>query len=268
MNRSNRLNALSLLAIACTGCIVLSSCNQTATNTPGASTTPAASGGSSAPVASGSSATPSSPPPKSGITNSEQLGADPIQFLQSDQVKAELKLTDDQITKIKQAQTELQERLKKEFDVIKALPKDKQADAMEKKVEPLNKESREKMDKIFQPDQAKRAKELVLQNYGFGVMTRNDFTTELKITDAQKKQFNTISEQAFAKMKTTVEIPTGDAAAQSKMVSDNRKRMASIIKESDKQINAALTPDQLKALETLKGKPFNYVQPTPSSAAK
>lgn len=257
MKRLNCLNALSLLAIAGSGCIVLSGCNQkAATDTP------------AAPVVSGSGTSPSTPPPKSLITNSEQLGADPIQFLQSDQVKAELKLTNDQITKIKEAQSDLQIRLTKEFNTIKALPKEKQADEIEKKIEPLNEESRGKMDKIFLPEQAKRAKELILQNYGFGVMTKNDFSTELKLTDAQKKQFNTINEQMVAKLKSTVEIPTGDAAAQSKMISDNRKRMATIVKESDKQINAALTPEQKKALEGLKGKPFNYIQPTPSAPAK
>jgi hypothetical protein len=263
MKRLNCLNALSLLAIAGSGCIVLSGCSQKA-----ATDAPASPGASISPVASGSSTSPSTPPPKSVVTNSEQLGADPIQFLQSDQVKAELKLTNDQITKIKEAQSDLQTRLTKEFDTIKALPKEKQADEIEKKIEPLNEESRGKMDKIFLPEQAKRAKELILQNYGFGVMTKNDFSTELKVTDAQKKQFNTINEQMVAKLKSTVEIPTGDPITQSKMVSDNRKRMANIVKESDKQINAALTPEQKQALEGLKGKPFNYIQPTPSAPAK
>jgi Spy/CpxP family protein refolding chaperone len=246
--------------MTCTGCLILSSCNQPPTPNTDKPSSPAST--------TNASATPSSPPPKSVTTNTEQLGADPLQLLQSDQIKTELSLTDDQIAQIKQVQSDLRTRLTKEYDAIKALPKEKQIDEVEKKIEPLNKESRAKMDKILKPEQAKRAKEIILQIYGFGVLTRNDFTTELKITDAQKKKFNNISEQMVAKLKSTVEIPTGDAAQQAKSISNNRKRMANIVKESDKQVNAVLTAEQQKTLEALKGKTFAYVKPTPPSAAQ
>jgi Spy/CpxP family protein refolding chaperone len=237
---------------------MLSSCNNdkpTATDTTTTTTTTT------------SSSSPATPPSGGGdpaIVRPERAASNPIQLIQNAQIKSELKLTDDQVTQVKQVETDLIARVSKEYDSIKTLPKEKQADEIEKKLAELTKESKGQMSKILKPEQEKRAKEIFLQIYDFGIITKDDFATELKLTDAQKKQLTDISGQMRGKMIAAWEIPDkDDAAKRDKTLADNRKRMEAVMKESNQQAKAVLKADQQKNLETLKGKAFPFTMPAP-----
>jgi Spy/CpxP family protein refolding chaperone len=278
MNRSiliNRLTTASWLVI-CASCLALTGCNTTKTpETPvtnGTTTTTTTTASSPDPATSTPSAT-STPAATAGSDpekiRPERSASNPLQLLQTAQLKSELKLTDDQVTKIKQVETDTMTSLKTEYDAIMKLPQKDRAAEIEKKVPAklatLTKESQGKMSAILKPEQEKRAKQIFLQIYGFSIITKDDFATELKLTDAQKKQLNDIGGQTRGKAIAAVETPDkDDATKRDQAVSDNRKRMEAIMKESNQQAKAVLTADQLKTLETLKGKAFPFTMPTPA----
>jgi Spy/CpxP family protein refolding chaperone len=263
---------IALFAILLSGAITLTGCPATK------------SGGGDTPVANNSTppTTPTTTPSDGGtskpagtedLARPEQSGSNPLKLLQNDQVKAELKLTDDQVTKIKGVETDLMasfttasKSVKAEYQKIEALPKDKQEGEKKKlatKVEDgaasLAKESKTKLSQILKPEQEKRAKEILLQKYDFGIVTKDDFATDLKLTDAQKKQLNDIVGQMRNKTIAAWEIPDkDDATKRDKTLADNRKRMEAVMKETNQQAKAVLTPEQLKTLETLKGKPVSF----------
>lgn len=235
-------------------------------NSPSGTSSPAASTGESRNPPSGAES-------NTDLARPERAGANPIQLLQNPKIKSELQLTDDQIAKIKAVETDLlsqvttaSKSIKEKNKAIEALPKDKQegekkklADDIEKGLLALTKDSKGKMDQILKPEQQKRAKEILLQKFDFGIITKDDFATELKLTDAQKKQLNDIVGQMRTKTIGAWEIPDKqDATKRDKTLADNRKRMEAVMKESNQQAKAVLTPEQLKTLETLKGKPVSF----------
>lgn len=268
----NRLTVTSCLVI-CTAAVMLTSCKQEpktpetpAANSPSGTTTPVASTG-------GDRNPPGGAEGNTDLARPERAGANPIQLLQNPKIKSELQLTDDQIAKIKAVETDLlaqvttaSKSIKEENKKIEALPKDKQegekkklATKIEEGAVALTKDSQSKMSKILKPEQEKRAKEILLQKFDFGIITKDDFATDLKLTDAQKKQLNDIVGQMRTKTIGAWEIPDKeDASKRDKTLTDNRKRMEAIMKEGNQQAKAVLTPEQLKTLETLKGKPVSF----------
>jgi Spy/CpxP family protein refolding chaperone len=266
LNRS--LTVASWLVIW-TSCFILSSCNNLKPPT-----------GSEPPGAAGSNpggGPPGNPPP-GGAGNADNAkpdrqGANPLQILQHPLVKSELKLTDEQVAQIKAIEADLttkiaaaSESVKSKYKSLEALPKDKQdsekkklAVEIEQGTASIAKESQQKVGKVLKPEQEKRAKEILLQKFDFGILTKDDFATDLKLTDAQKKQLNDIVGQMRIKTIGAWEIPDrDDVAKREKTLADNRKRMEAVMKESNQQAKAVLTPEQLKSLETLKGKAVSF----------
>jgi Spy/CpxP family protein refolding chaperone len=216
---------------------------------------------------------PGAPPPGGDNAKPERQGSNPLKLLQHPSVKSELKLTDEQVTKIKEIESNLttkiaaaSESAKTKYQSLDALPKDKQDSAkkqlaaeIERGTATIAKESQQQVSKVLAPAQAKRSKEILLQKYDFGVFTKDEFATDLKLTDVQQQQLNDIAGQMRIKTRGAWEIPDrNDAAKREKTLADNRKRMEAVMKESNQQAKAVLTPAQLKTLETLKGKAVSF----------
>jgi Spy/CpxP family protein refolding chaperone len=265
LNLINRLTMASCLVI-CTGSWLLTGCNPTPTTPEAPTASPVSNTGAGVNPPSGAEA-------NTDLARPERAGSNPIQLLQNPKIKSELQLTDDQISKIKAVEADLLSRvttesksIKEKFKSIEALPKDKQdgekkklANDVEQGLIALTKASQGKMSQILKPEQEKRAKEILLQKYDFGIVTKDDFATELKLTDAQKKQLNDIVGQMRTKTIGAWEIPDkNDAAKRDKTLTENRKRMEAVMKESNQQAKAVLTPNQMKTLETLKGKAVSF----------
>lgn len=263
LNRS--LTVASCLVII-TGSSVLSGCNML--TPPNQSAPPGAPAGAPVGPQNGN------PPPGGGDNaRPEPQGSNPLRLLQNPLVKSELKLTDDQVAKIKEIESDLTTKVtasaqasKEKYKALEALPQDKQdsqkkqlAMEMEQGTATIAKESQQKVSKVLTPAQAKRTKEILLQKYDFGVLTKDDFADDLKLTDAQKKQLNDIVGQMRNKASSAWEIPDrNDVAKREKTLADNRNRMESIRTESDRQAKAVLTPAQLKTLAALKGKAVSF----------
>jgi Spy/CpxP family protein refolding chaperone len=276
MNRlplNNRFAAASWLLI-CLSCLTLTGCNSGDKTTTADAPNPNPAGSPAPKISSKEGRNPpSGAESNTDLPRPERSGANPIQLLQNPKVKEELKLTDAQITKIKEVESTLlsqvttaSKAVKEKYKAIEALPKDKQdgekkklATEIETGVATLAKESQTKMSTILKPEQEKRAREILLQKFDFGIVTKDDYVTELKITADQQKKLNDIVGQMRTKTIGAWEIPDKtDAAKRDKTLLDNRKRMEAVMKESNQQAKAVLTPEQLKTLETLKGKPTSF----------
>ncbi len=218
---------------------------------------------------------PGGGPPPGGGDNArpERQGSNPLKLLQNPLVKSELKLTDEQVTKIKEIESSLttkiaadSESVKTKYQSLEALPKDKQDSAkkqlaveIERGTASIAKQSQQQVSKVLTPAQSKRAKEILLQKYDFGIVTKDDVATDLQLTDAQQKQLSDIVGQMRIKTREAWEIPDrNDVAKREKTLADNRKRMEAVMTDSNRQAKAVLTPAQLKTLETLKGKSVSF----------
>lgn len=211
-------------------------------------------------------------PVTAGMTGANRPGTDPLDLLQSDQVKQELKLTDDQVTKIIKIRLDFRKNLQStiadlKLDELKT-PEEKSQKLKEAK-EPIQKQvdqTRTEIGAVLTPDQLTRFKQITLQIYGFGVLSSDQFTKELNITEAQQKQIEEIREQMAEKMRTSWVIPPSDKPEEkTKVIESNRKVMEKIVKDSNEKALAVLTPEQQKKLKELEGAKFEY-KPSPPAA--
>jgi hypothetical protein len=241
----------------------------------GCTTTTTSSGTASSPSTTESS-TASSPatttansgasdPVAMGMDGSDRQDADPLALIQSDAFKKELNITSEQSTKLTEVQNELRTKVTAKQSSLNlkgldAKAKEEKLKTAAKELETETKASREKIGQVLKPEQTKRMKEIFLQIYGWGPLTRNDFQAELKLTAEQTKMMDTINDQMAASMRTSWETPSDPTKLES-ILAANRKKMDAIIKSSNAKALEVLTADQKKTLETLKGKKFEFSKP-------
>lgn len=210
--------------------------------------------------------------PMTAAMGGDKQGSDPVSFLLDDQVKKEVKFTDEQSAELKKVRDEVRDTTSaklKAMGLDKLDTEGKKAKIKEsgKEIEAILNESRAKIEKIIKPEQSKRLKEIVLQRFGWGPLTSELFSADLKLTDKQKADLRTIGEQMQTKNQTGWELPTGDEANRTKILNDNHKRMEAILKDVNEQSLAVLTAAQKATLDKLKGAPFAYVTPAPGTPA-
>ncbi len=280
MNKTHQhrpMAMVALLAIAASSSLMLTGCPTTpkdpSTPTPAPSVTTSPTGTTSNTDTPADEKGKNVNTPMTAAMGGDKQGSDPVSFLLDDQVKKEVNFTDEQTAELKKVRDEVRDTTSaklKAMGLDKLDTEGKKAKIKEsgKEIEGIYNDSRAKIDKIIKPAQAKRLKEIVLQRYGWGPLTSELFSADLKLTDKQKADLKTIGEQMQTKNQTGWELPTGDEANKTKILNDNRKRMEAILKDVNEQSIAVLTPEQKASLDKLKGAPFAYVTPAPGTPAK
>jgi hypothetical protein len=248
-------------------CLLATSCTTTTTTSPASSSEPAASGSSASSSTAASTSSSSSGtdanPVSVGLDKSNRDSADPLQLIQSDQLKSELKITAEQSAKLKEVENELRTKVteKNASANLKGLDAKAKEEKLKKIGEELNSEtkaSREKIGTILSADQVKRMKQVFLQTYGLGPLNYEDFQTELKLTAEQIKQIDTLKESMLKEMRAGWQVPPDDAAKQAEVLTANRKRLETISKGYNAKTSAVLTDAQKKTLKELEGAPFKF----------
>lgn len=174
-------------------------------------------------------------------------------LLSNDGVQKELKLTDEQKTKVKEF-TEAQQAKMREMFQGGGFDREKMQEAM--------KEGREKSEKFVKEtlnaDQQKRYKEInyqvQLQTTGPAVFANEDVQKALKLSDDQKDKLKSMGEEM---RKDTGELMRdlrggGDAAAEA------RKKLQAVTKEYTTKAVDTLSDEQKKAWKDLTGAPFEF----------
>ena len=192
-------------------------------------------------------------------------------LLRLDEVKTELKLTDDQNTKIAAIGEEMRNAPPPEglpdFREIRDLPDEEQRAAQAKWAEfaaTREKETRTKVAGVLDEAQMKRLRGLWVQRTGVLTALNNaDLATELKLTDDQKTQLTAQREEQRASMRGGGRRgegggpPGGGAGGGGNFA----ERMQEVRKASDEKALAVLTDDQKAALTAIEGDKFTFPPP-------
>jgi Spy/CpxP family protein refolding chaperone len=168
-------------------------------------------------------------------------------LLRNDSVQKELKVSDDQKTKLKEAVEKVREDHKGDFAKLQDVPEDQR---MEKAGEIMRAQAKDYYKAaagVLDDKQIKRLKQIDIQQQGTRALSDPDIQKGLKITDEQKKKILAISEEQGKKMR---ELFGGG------FNEETRKKMADLRKETEDKVNAVLTDDQKKTLKEMKGEPF------------
>jgi Spy/CpxP family protein refolding chaperone len=153
-------------------------------------------------------------------------------------VQEELKFTDEQKEKVK-AVTDKQ---RGSFTKLKDLSKEERAEKMKEMFAANQKE----MAAILKPEQAKRLKQIELQQSTLRSLATDDVAKELKLSDEQKEKVKTLNEEY---RKDSAELRKGDRK-------EMAEKRAALVKETNEKAAKILTADQQTKWKEMIGTPF------------
>ncbi len=177
-----------------------------------------------------------------------QFGAQtPTSLVNRDDVKEDLKLTDDQKTKLDAINTELNEKRRAVFTDSNG-----DRDAMVKGMTKLGEDTAKKVNEVLTADQQTRLKEIFIQFQGNRAVTNKDVAKDIALTDDQKKSVDDlVKKQGDAQRSVFEKVQAGEIDR-----SEVRAIMDKNNKALDDEIGKVLTSDQKDKLKTMGGKPF------------
>jgi hypothetical protein len=185
------------------------------------------------------------------------------QLLANKSVQEELKLTDDQKSKVKEVTDKIFAEAKEKgfggggFKNFKDMSQEEREKAFAKIAE-TNKATNEKAMKelgpVLKEEQLKRLKQIEVQQMRMGAFTDAETGKALAITDAQKEKIKVIADETS---KDTREIQTAIFSKEMD-AKDGGKKMEAIRKDGMDKVLAILTDDQKAKYKALVGEPFEY----------
>ncbi len=169
-----------------------------------------------------------------------------------DKVAEELKLSEEQKEKLDR---ELVERIQEAGPFFENLPNVKPPEEREKKLAAFRQKAREKLNtflkETLKEDQRKRLRQIELQQEGPFVLG-GEIGKELKITDAQRKQFMAVAQELQKKIEPLIKEAQSGGKPE-----EIRPRMMKARREQEAKIVAILTDAQKKQWQEMLGKPFD-----------
>jgi Spy/CpxP family protein refolding chaperone len=160
-----------------------------------------------------------------------------LMLLGQKSVQDELKLTDDQVAKIKAAGEKQREALGGGLS---------REEAQQKRQE-LAKENEKLVADLLKPDQAKRLKQISLQVQGARALANPDIAKQLNITEDQKRQIQEIQQEAGQQLQGLFQGGDREAA---------QKKMAEVRKSTNEKVMKLMTADQQAKWKEMTGEPF------------
>ena len=177
-------------------------------------------------------------------------GTSSVTLTQQKSVQDELKLSEEQIEKLKQVATKMRES-------FGGGGGGGDREEARKKVEEARQAAEKDMNGILSADQTKRLKEITLQQTGPMALARPDVAKEVGLTDDQQAKVKEIADAAAAEMR--AQFQAGGAGGDRE---EARKKREAARKETSDKVLAVLKDDQKKAWEKLVGEPFKgEIQP-------
>jgi len=178
-------------------------------------------------------------------------------MLRTPEVQAELKLTDDQKTKVTDLLAKLREQRQSQGQDFQSLsPEERQKMMADRRAA----EDKQVAD-VLNADQMKRYHQLVLQQQGMTAVLDKPVADQLKLTDDQKTKIQAVlDEQRAAMQELRQNNSGGDRTAMMQKFMDMRK-------QTDQKIASLLTDDQKSQWKDMIGAAFTFPAPTPRPGA-
>jgi hypothetical protein len=174
-------------------------------------------------------------PPSRG---SVRGGPNPLLILRHKPVQEELKLSEEQVEKIKEIMGKMR-------DKMLALIENGERD----KVQPVIKELEKDLFQMLKADQAKRLKEVVLQVHGLWAMTTPDTAKELQLTEEQTKKLRDLQAETEKQMD---KLYDGDIESRKEI----QKKLAELHTGATDKGLQVLTEKQRVKWKEMAGEPF------------
>jgi len=166
----------------------------------------------------------------------------------------ELKLTDEQETKVADLQKESQAEMQKNFEKMRA-NQGEQPDwkKMGEEMKAQQAKTQKKVEELLEPKQLERIKQIQLQmklQMPGSALSDPELAKDLDLTDQQKEKIKSLGKDAFKGM-------GGMRRGGGMPSADDMKKMQKALKDQSAKYLNVLTKEQKEKLETLKGEAFD-----------
>jgi Spy/CpxP family protein refolding chaperone len=168
------------------------------------------------------------------------------ELVNNESVQKELKLSADQITKVKDAIKEVQAKHKDDLAKLRDLQGDENRAQRAEIMKGVRADLKKAIAEVLTPEQQKRLHEIELQQAGARAFEQEDVQKELKLTDDQKEKIKTINADAA---KARQELSQGGQRP-------DREKIQSLRKETNTKIMEVLTDQQKETWKKMTGAPF------------
>ena len=170
---------------------------------------------------------------------------------ENESVQKELNIDKDQADKVKEAVDKVRDSHKDDFAKLQDLGQDERRAKSQELNRTVSEETLKALADVLKPEQLNRLKQIELQQAGDRAFTRPDVQKALNLTDDQKEQIKTITEDAAKQRRELVQ--GGNAQG-------SRDKLTSLRKETLEKVQAVLTDDQKKTWKDLTGEPFQLTR--------
>ncbi len=163
-------------------------------------------------------------------------------------VQKELKLSEEQIGKLKDVINKVFEKHKGDFGRFQQMSPEEQ----QKKMMAINEEHNKAVAGVLDAKQWKRYKQIQWQLDPIGSLQDPDLQKELKLSEEQKKKIDGLFNDANKKVQEMM-----------KNRETSPEKFQTVLKDLEKRTNDVLSEEQQKNLKELKGSPFQFSRPAP-----
>jgi Spy/CpxP family protein refolding chaperone len=167
----------------------------------------------------------------------------------NESVQKELKLDDAQVSKAKDVAEKIREKSTAFREEVKDLEKDEQKTKRDAFTKEINESTLKAVGEFLKPEQVTRLKQISCQTRGMMAFADPDIAKKLNITDAQKDEIKTISDDAGAAIRELFPEIQNDREGTMKKITEQRK-------EALGKIVAKLNDEQQKTWKEMIGAPF------------
>ncbi|HTU16679.1 MAG TPA: hypothetical protein VMG10_01345 [Gemmataceae bacterium] len=185
--------------------------------------------------------------------------AGPARLLFVPDVKKELKLSDEQVGKLKDVLGKVMTKYKEIFEKFQKSPPSQEE--AEKTIKAFHDDSWKAIKGVLDTKQMTRFQQILWQQGRVGALQDPDLQKELKLSDEQKKKLDGMFKDAGKQIR---ELSKNRGVSREEM----QKKSDAVEKELDAKVNGVLTDEQKKKLKELKGPKFEFSRPAPAPQPK
>jgi Spy/CpxP family protein refolding chaperone len=174
----------------------------------------------------------------------------------NESVQKELKLDDTQVTKAKELADKNREKMMAAREETKDLDQEERRTKMTELNKEISDSTLKAIGEFFKPEQVARIKQISCQTRGAMAFSDPEIAKKLNITDAQKDEIKSITDESNAAMRELFQGFQDDREGTMKKIAEHRK-------ETLGKVVAKLNDEQQKTWKELVGAPFELKMEPP-----
>ncbi|HXG10669.1 MAG TPA: Spy/CpxP family protein refolding chaperone [Gemmataceae bacterium] len=167
-------------------------------------------------------------------------------------VQEELKLTREQAEKVSQFQEKTIEKIKEGFAKLQDARPEERREKFHQMMKEVSQDAEKMVKEVLKPEQARRLKQIQMQQAGVENFTRAEIQRLLRLTDEQKDKLTALAEDTRKDSQAILR----EARRDPQKMPEARKRVETLKREAMEKANAVLTDEQRKLWKDLLGEPF------------